>query len=424
MAIIDSAGLFLGDRLGWCSDAAQLHWPRLYSAANNFARLELNYRKILSKAYANFRTPPAEQEFWAMIREYKDNFLLLVYQTDDGVLWGQWQTNERYLLGHKNADDRRSPAPPLDAQDAYRNAYLDRKKSKSSTNVGLADLLGVVPTCSESCDLPVLTVAGVGVGGGDGVGGGKDVSLATQALAVTPSGVPAAVFTLPLADGEWPVIQEFYDELMLLYPKLNVLIELTEIREDLKKNPRKMARGMPKYIVSKLEKKKKQALALEKKRRDALAKKPGKWDIAKARHREFKAAIGLYWNSANPSVEMPWGPVEGRELEMWLRGSPTTTVEQFTGYLRNRFKSKANHTDRPSLWIRHVTSYATEPLNKFRQPQSMTGGNNGKPEQTLSSAQRLDEKLRREAMGEQEVGGGRIDETRTIVGRLHTGTSG
>lgn len=176
MAIIDSAGLFLGDRLGWCSDAAQLHWPRLYSAANNFARLELNYRKILSKAYANFRTPPAEQEFWAMIREYKDNFLLLVYQTDDGVLWGQWQTNERYLLGHKNADDRRSPAPPLDAQDAYRNAYLDRKKSKSSTNVGLADLLGVVPTCSESCDLPVLTVAGVGVGvgGGEGVGDGKE----------------------------------------------------------------------------------------------------------------------------------------------------------------------------------------------------------------------------------------------------------
>lgn len=182
MAIIDSAGLFLGDRLGWCSDAAQLHWPRLYSAANNFARLELNYRKILSKAYANFRMPPAEQEFWAMIREYKDNFLLLVYQTDDGVLWGQWQTNERYLLGHKNADDRRSPAPPLDAQDAYRNAYLDRKKSKSSTNVGLADLLGVVPTCSESCDLPVLTVAGVGVGvgGGEGVGGGKDLSVATQ----------------------------------------------------------------------------------------------------------------------------------------------------------------------------------------------------------------------------------------------------
>src|SRR6266851_8467769 len=164
MAIIDSAGLFLGDRLGWCSDVAQLHWPRLYSAANNYARLELNYRKIVSKAYANFQAPPAESEFWEMIREYKNNFLLLVYQTDDGVLWGQWQTNERYLLGHKNADDRRSPAPPLDAQDAYRNAYLYRKKSKSNKNVGLADLLEVVPTCAESCDLPVLTVAGVGGG--------------------------------------------------------------------------------------------------------------------------------------------------------------------------------------------------------------------------------------------------------------------
>lgn len=42
MAIIDSAGLFLGDRLGWCSDETQLHWPRLYSAANNYALLKLN----------------------------------------------------------------------------------------------------------------------------------------------------------------------------------------------------------------------------------------------------------------------------------------------------------------------------------------------------------------------------------------------
>lgn len=46
MAIIDPEGLFSGDRLRRCSNLAQLHWPRLYLAANGFARLEINFAKI------------------------------------------------------------------------------------------------------------------------------------------------------------------------------------------------------------------------------------------------------------------------------------------------------------------------------------------------------------------------------------------
>ena len=41
MAIIDREGLFGGDRLRRCSNAAQLHWPRLFLAADGFARLEI-----------------------------------------------------------------------------------------------------------------------------------------------------------------------------------------------------------------------------------------------------------------------------------------------------------------------------------------------------------------------------------------------
>jgi hypothetical protein len=141
---------------------------------------------------------------------------------------------------------------------------------------------------------------------------------------------------------------------------------------------------------------KQQKLSRAKKQREAQAKAPTKTDIAKIRHKEFKAAIGLYWKSKNPGVEMPWGAPEGQALEIWLRECPTTTIEQFTGYLRNRFKSEVNHTERPSIWIRNIVGYAQEPLNKFKQPQStngsINGGSNGnghykgKTEQSLDAA--------------------------------------
>lgn len=165
MAIIDPKGLFLGDRLSWCSDDAQLHWTRLYAAANNYARLELNYRKVVAAGYSSFKKPPTEAQFWAWIKEYRDNFLLFVYQAD-GVIWGQWQTNERYLLGHKSAEDRRSPSPPIDQQDDYRNAYLEAKSVKCKENQTLADLLEVVSSCNCNNNNG-HTGTGVGVGGGN-----------------------------------------------------------------------------------------------------------------------------------------------------------------------------------------------------------------------------------------------------------------
>ena len=43
MLILKPDGLFAGDRIRHCSDAAQLHWPRIFLASNGFARIELNY---------------------------------------------------------------------------------------------------------------------------------------------------------------------------------------------------------------------------------------------------------------------------------------------------------------------------------------------------------------------------------------------
>jgi hypothetical protein len=54
MSIIDADGLFSGDRLRRCSTAAQLHWPRLFLASDGFGRLELNYHKVVARAYATF----------------------------------------------------------------------------------------------------------------------------------------------------------------------------------------------------------------------------------------------------------------------------------------------------------------------------------------------------------------------------------
>jgi hypothetical protein len=50
MAIIDPEGLFGGDRLRRCSNAAQLHWRRLLLASDGFARLEINFVQAVLNA--------------------------------------------------------------------------------------------------------------------------------------------------------------------------------------------------------------------------------------------------------------------------------------------------------------------------------------------------------------------------------------
>ena len=113
------------------------------------------------------------------------------------------------------------------------------------------------------------------------------------------------------------------------------------------------------------------------------AKEPTKTEIAKKRHADFKGAIKNYWDAKNPGIDMPWGAREGAQLDMLLREAPHITLDQFIGFLRNRFKSQVNHGDRPCRWIRWITSYGPGPVNQYKNTEN--GGNGNGAGKTQSS---------------------------------------
>jgi RNA recognition motif-containing protein len=131
MAIINPDGLFSGERLARCSDEAQLHWPRLFVASNTFARLELDYDKIVTLAYRNFRDKPTEEQLSSWFSEYHRNYLMFVYEAPDGSSWGQWMTDKAYLSKYQTAADRKSPAPDETDLEQFRRDYVATKKRKS-----------------------------------------------------------------------------------------------------------------------------------------------------------------------------------------------------------------------------------------------------------------------------------------------------
>ncbi|CAN5951004.1 unnamed protein product [Sphagnum jensenii] len=113
-----------------------------------------------------------------------------------------------------------------------------------------------------------------------------------------------------------------------------------------------------------------------------LAKKksspPTNTEMRESRHADFKIAIFEYWKSKNPEIDCPWQQAEGMQLELWLRGSPTTTLFQFKNMLRNRYRSDVTHSERPSVWIKNITNYASGPLDRFGKPMATGGKANGK----------------------------------------------
>jgi hypothetical protein len=132
---------------------AQLHWPRLYLASDGCGRLEINYARIVGRAYATFNPIPSETELYAWIQEYSKNYLLYLYKVD-GQLWGQWDTRKELLPRYKTAADRRSPKPP-------EAPLLEWKQQYRLQNNGF-------PKCFENISETFLH--GVGVGVGEGVG--------------------------------------------------------------------------------------------------------------------------------------------------------------------------------------------------------------------------------------------------------------
>ena len=115
----------------------------------------------------------------------------------------------------------------------------------------------------------------------------------------------------------------------------------------------------------------------EQKQKPSRDKREGttKTALTQSRHAEFKEAVLRYWEFKNPGVEMPWGPAEGKNLEMWLRESPQTTVQQFKDFLRHRARSDVTHSERPSRWIGSITNFANGPLDRYNKPKGVGNGN-------------------------------------------------
>lgn len=101
------------------------------------------------------------------------------------------------------------------------------------------------------------------------------------------------------------------------------------------------------------------------------------------RHAPFKGEVLKYWTSKNPGYDMPWGPADAAQLAALLRKAPTLTVEQFTGFLRNRFKSQVTHCDDPHTWLASVGKYANGPLDRYSKPmdgeETSNGAHHGNP---------------------------------------------
>lgn len=160
--IIDPDGLFNGDRLRKCSNLARLYWPYLMLASNGFGRIELSYHKVVGRCFADFRPLPTEVEIMGCIQEYRDNYLLFVYQCD-GQVWGQWDCDQKHLNKYKTSLDKRSPNPPEDLWKDFKNSYLLEKTRSNPISIDLPKVFQNIPeTIHQNSPLGVGVVVGEG----------------------------------------------------------------------------------------------------------------------------------------------------------------------------------------------------------------------------------------------------------------------
>lgn len=198
MPIIDPDGYFGGDRFAMVSDSARMVWPTFFLASNTVARIELSYDKVIAKAFYRWKKKPTETQFWAWIEEYSKAFLLFVYETEDGQIWGQWDTSEEHLVKYKLKADLESPAPTARDFLEWKNQYVSTKKSKSNA-------VTIFRNFSKNSERFPLQASGGGVG--VGVGGGKAEEDAPQASPNPPIPIDKSPkgsrFTLRPLSPEW-----------------------------------------------------------------------------------------------------------------------------------------------------------------------------------------------------------------------------
>ncbi len=168
MALIDPDGLFNGDRFTLMSDSARFAWPYFWCASNTVGRIELNYHKVVARAFSRFKKPPSEEQFWVWVGEFRAAYLLFVYEVN-GQVWGQWDTSEKFLPRWKLAADAATPAANARQFLLWRNSYFQTKQAEADAKARKISEFVSSPKSSEAVcgDL-------YGVGDGVGVGGGED----------------------------------------------------------------------------------------------------------------------------------------------------------------------------------------------------------------------------------------------------------
>jgi hypothetical protein len=129
---IDPDGLFNGDRMAKLSLMARLYWPYFFAAANGYGRLEINYLRLTAKIFSRFPSVPTEPEVMGWIKEYADYYLLFLYRAN-GVLWGQFDTPEKYLPKYKDRASAASPSPGQ-AFPEWMRQYAKLKQAETQAN--------------------------------------------------------------------------------------------------------------------------------------------------------------------------------------------------------------------------------------------------------------------------------------------------
>lgn len=168
--------LLNGDRIAALSDDAKLHFCFLFAASNGYARLELNYHKIVAEAYKRFNNPPVEDRLVELIQEYVDAHLLFVYSVN-GELWGAWDA--KITQNYFTKKDKNSPEPPTKEFESWKAEYRKRKVSSTQCYGAFSKLLShSISTTNESF---------------------KDVSVNSPEDFVESSGKPSGEFSLAVA---------------------------------------------------------------------------------------------------------------------------------------------------------------------------------------------------------------------------------
>lgn len=209
MAAIDPDGMFYGDRMAKLSLMARLYWAYFYVASNGYARIEINYSKLINTVFSSFPVVPTRDEVSSYVIEYHESYLLFVYQAN-GQIWGQWDTSEKYLPYRKTAKDHASPVPNPEKYEKWKQEYLKAKITENEANSNGCNLFENMKKDFGNSVRGLGSGSGSGIGLGIGKGRGEGVGSSPPPVSDSPA--------LRNGDGGFD-FEAAFEEIWMLYPE-------------------------------------------------------------------------------------------------------------------------------------------------------------------------------------------------------------